>query len=187
MFDIAKKIRQNYILKKITDPDRVKFIPNINDVKKIGLMITIGEEGEWNIVYHFVKAMEKMGKKVNIIGYQKNGIEINYIITHAQTTICHENGDLNFWGVPKEGICDNFHNIGYDIFVDLSNENDFFYKYVALKTNSNFKITYQNTEAEDDYDILKNEIYDMSIRGEGPMDVKEYLNNIVNYLSIIQK
>lgn len=187
MFDIAKKIKQNHILKKAIDSDRVKFIPNINDVKRIGLMINIGNEVEWNTIYHFVKAMEKMGKKINIIGYQENGIEINYIITHAQTTICHENGDLNFWGIPKDGICDNFHNIEYDLFVDVTNDNNFFHKYIAIKTNANLKITYQNTEEEEENQITKNEIYDMYIRGEGPIDIKTYLNNIVNYLSIIQK
>lgn len=186
MFEFAKRLRQSYILKQITDLDRVKRIPNLNEVKKIGVMMNVASENEWNIIYHFVKVMEKMGKKVHIIGFQKTETEINYIITHAQTTVCHENGDFNFWGVPKEGICDNYLSNEYDIFIDIAYESEFFYNYIALKTNSNFKITYQNTK-EEESNTIKNEIYDMSIRGDGELDMKDYLNNIINYLSIIQK
>lgn len=182
MFDYIKKFRQDRELKRLKGMARNKKIENLEQVRNIGIVFEVGDESQWNILYHFVKAMEKTQKKVSMIGYQHANTELSYIITHAQTTICHEKEDFTFWNLPKEEVIEPFVRKHYDLLIDITYERTFFSQYVTLRSLADLKVAYAEDEAG-----AKDDIFDMTIRGDGPMDLKDYLNNVVNYLNMIKK
>ena len=69
----------------------------------------------------------------------------------------------------------------YDLLIDTTGEDNFFAQYIALRTKANLKAAYA-TPSEDPSDI-----FDLIIRGEGQIDLKDFFNNIIEYLGMIKK
>lgn len=184
MFDFIKSFQQRRIIKNLMATPREKTIRNIQDVQNIGILFTVGSEPDWNIIYHFVKIMEKSQKRIHLIGYQENGTELSFIISHTQTIVCHEKADFDFWGVPNEALCGDFINQHFDLLIDTTDEKNFFTRYIVLKTAADLKVTYLNANEQDEDDA---DIYDLIINGNGPLNMKDYFNNVVNTLNMIQK
>lgn len=185
MLELLKDFNRNRIIKNLNTGGRVKKIKNLSDIKSIGIIFEIGSEQEWNTLYYFITTMEKQGKKVNMIGYQPKKLEMNYIITPSNAIICKEKEDTNFYGKPKEELISNFVDKEYELLIDMTKQPHFFGQYISLRTKANLKIAHKNTSIEGSESV--NNIYDLIIESQSEMDNKEYLNNVINYLSIIKK
>lgn len=185
MFDfIIKKLQQRQ-LRQLMDKQRDKRIDNWEQIKTIGLIFTVGDAEQWNLLHRFITAQENRGKEVYIIGFQADKYEINYIFSHTRTTICHEKIDFNRLGLPKEGILDGFTDRHYDLLIDTTVQPNFFGKYVTANTDANLRVGYTNTEAEEDEREM--DMYDMLIQGSEELDFRDYIEQIVKYLMMIQK
>lgn len=164
---------------------RDKRIDNWDSIKTIGLIFTVGDAAHWNLIHRFITAQEKQGKEIYLIGFHPNKYEINYIFSHTKTTICHEKEDFTRLGLPKDGVIDGFVNRHYDLMIDSTIQPDFFGKYVTSMSNADLKVGYTNTESEYDEGIM--EMYDMAIQGREPMDFRDYIEQIVKYLTMVKK
>ncbi|MBP5548431.1 MAG: hypothetical protein J6X58_06050 [Bacteroidales bacterium] len=164
---------------------RTKKIQNWDNIKTIGLIFTVGDMEFWKLIQRFITAQESQGKSIFIIGFHPYKYEINYIFTHTKSTICHEKEDFSFMGLPKDGVIDQFLNNKYDLLIDSTIQPNFFGKYVTTLCNADLKVGYSNNDSESDEGIM--EMYDMTIQGDGSMDFKNYIEQIVKYLKIIKK
>lgn len=164
---------------------RDKRIENWENIKTIGLIFTVGDSDQWNLIHRFINAQESRGKEVYLIGFQRSDYQINYIFSHTRTVICHQKEDFNFVGLPKEGIIDGFISRHYDLVIDTTQQPDFFGKYVTAMSDADLKVGYTNLESEEDEGIM--EMYDMAIQGHEPMDFRNYIEQIVKYLTMIKK
>lgn len=183
MLEYIKNLYQKRQIKLLGRNDRTRKIENLQQVQTIGIAFTVGDENSWNLLFHFAQVMERQGKKVTMIGFQSEKTELNYIITHAQTIICREKEDFDFWGIPKKDAIDRFISQHYDVYIDTTDQPNFFGQYIALKSNADLKITYTD-EIESTRD---DNIFDMMIHGEGIVELREYLNHVVQYLNMIKK
>lgn len=183
MFEFFKEWQRKRIFNQMKAVRRSKKIINIDDVHTIGIVFTVGEESHWSLLYHFAKLMEELGKKVMMVGLQEAETQLDYIITHSQTIICREKEDLDKLGLPKVGTVERFTNQHFDLLIDTTEEPDNFAQFISLKTLADLKVTYSDNEAEENTD----DIFDLIIRGEGPINLREYLNHVVQYLKMIQK
>ncbi|MCR5821951.1 MAG: hypothetical protein K6F85_03415 [Bacteroidales bacterium] len=181
MLEFLKEHRRRRLLRQLKSVKRAKRIVNINDIKNIGVIFILGDESHWNILNHFARAMEHDGKRVKMIGLQPRNLELNYVITHRETYICHEKEDLDFWGVPRDEAISDFVDEHYDLLIDTTSDENFFSQYIALKTLADLKTVYAETTDE------ASELYDLIIRGKGQLELKGFFNNIVNYLGKIKK
>lgn len=185
MFEFFKrKYQERHLRNLITEP-RDKRIDNWNDIKTIGLIFTVGDAEHWNLIHRFVTAQESHGKEVHLIGFQADKYPIDYIFSHTRTIICHEKEDFNYFGIPKEGVVDGFTFKHFDLVIDTTVQPDFFGKYVTAVTNANLKVGYSNTESELDEGTM--DMYDMAIKKSEPMNLKDYIEQIVKYLMMINK
>ena len=73
----------------------------------------------------------------------------------------------------------------YDLVIDTTIQPDFFGKYVTAMCDANLKVGYSNTESDEDEGVM--DMYDMSIKGSEEMDFKDYIEQIVKYLTMVQK
>lgn len=183
MLEFIKDFRRRYIIKQLARNQRDKKIENLAQLKDIGIVFTISGEHEWNLLYHFAQLMEEQGKKVTMIGLHPSNVQIGFIVTHSQTIICREQDDFNFWGVPREEVISRFIDRHYDALIDTTDQPNFFGQYIALRSNADLKITYTD-EVEATFD---DNIFDMMIKGEGSLDLRDYLNQVVHYLKMIKK
>lgn len=189
MFDSLILNHNRKVLKRIASHPRDKRMKSLDEVKQIGIIFTVGSEREWNIIYNFVKEMEHQRKQVYLIGFQHFKQEINYIFTHARTTICHEKDDFSFWRLPKEGVIDGFANRHYDLLIDTTVQPDFFAQYVAAKTVADLKVTYGDTLQAELLPSLHNDllqIFDLTIQGEGKIDLQAFLHETVHYINMMK-
>ncbi|MBQ6237218.1 MAG: hypothetical protein IJK07_03275 [Bacteroidales bacterium] len=181
---IIKKYQQRHLRNLMARP-RDKRIDNWDAIKQIGLIFTVGNAERWNLIHRFIAAQESRGKEVHLIGYQAKNYEIDYIFSHTRTTICHEKEDFTHFGLPKEGVIDSFVGRHYDLVIDTTIQPDFFGKYVTAMCDANLKVGYSNTESDEDEGVM--DMYDMSIKGSEEMDFKDYIEQIVKYLTMVQK
>ena len=179
MLEFIKNIRRKQIIRGLKSEPRDKRIDNIQEMKNIGVICRLDTEENWNILFHFAKVMENQGKTVHIIAIQDR--EINFVVTHQNTTICRTKEDFNFWGLPSWDAVRPFAEEHYDLLIDTIGEENFFSQYLALRTPASLKVVYA-TPAED-----PTEIFDLIIRGDGHVELKGFFNNIIEYLGMIKK
>lgn len=181
MLDIVKDFRRKQVLREMKNAPREKKIDNIDEVKTIGVICSLDSEQHWNILYHFAKVMESQGKKVSIMALLPKDQEIGFVITHQATYICRSKTDFNFWGIPFGESIREFVDKQYDLLIDTFGEENFFSQYIALRTTASLKVAYA-TPAED-----PSEIFDLIIRGEGQLELKDFFNHVIEYLGMIKK
>ena len=185
MFDKFKKYQQNRVLRILTDPLRIKRIENIANIREIGLIFTLGNETDWNIIMNYTKQWEAQGKYVRLVGIHPAKTTLNYVISAKHVTICHEKKDLDFFNIPKDGVLDEFIKHRYDLVVDTTNQPNFLAQYTAAKALSDLKVTYLEKHETDTK--MTESVFDVILRDNGPIDIQTYLNNVEQYLSIIKK
>lgn len=181
MLEFIKKMRRNQVLKDLMAEPREKKIDNIEEVKTIGVICRLDSEQNWNILNHFAKVMENRGKEVHFIALLPKDQEINFVITHQHTYICRSKSDFNIWGMPSNEALEPFTRRSYDLLIDTFGDDDFFARYVLLRTTASLRAGYIPM-GYDEPDVL-----DFSIRGEGILDLKYLFNNIIEYLGMIKK
>ena len=59
----------------------------MDQVRTIGIVFHIGDELSWKYLYAIVQELEHSNRRVYMICDLPDGSELNYIITHAQTTV----------------------------------------------------------------------------------------------------
>ena len=120
MLEFLKTFRRKRIIKQLSQRPRDKKIINLEQVKNIALVFTVGSENDWNLLYHFAQLMERQGKQITMIGFQAENTVLSYIITHSHTIICREKDDFDFWGLPKGDIVDKFTEQHYDLLINTT-------------------------------------------------------------------
>lgn len=181
MLEFIKAIHRKRLIRDLKAAPRDKKIDNISQIRSIGIICRLDDEQQWNILYHFAKVMESQGKTVHIIALLQKEQEIGFVITHQATYIVRSKSDINFWGLPSYDSIKAFVEQSYDLLIDTIGEENFFSQYVALRTVANLKVAYA-TPAED-----PSEVFDLIIRGDGQVELKDFFNNINRYLSMIEK
>lgn len=185
MLDFIRKRLQQRHLQNLMTQDREKRIDNWEQVKKIGIVFNVGDSEHWSLLHRFITAQERCGKEVTLIGFQAEKQEINYIFSHTRTTICHEKEDFNWIGLPKDGVIDPFKQVHFDIVIDTTEQPCFFGKYITAMADAKLKVGYSNSENDVDEGIM--DMYDMAIRGKEPLDLKDFIEQTVKYLTMIHK
>ena len=181
MLDAIKNLRRKQILKELLAQPREKRIENLEEIKTIGVICRLDDEQSWNILYHFARVMEGQGKSVSFMALLQKEQELNFVVTHQQTYICRTKTDFNFWGLPSHESMAPFTGKRYNLLIDTLGDDNFFSNYVALSTQADLKATYAQQSEE------PSAVFDLIIRGDGLIDLKDYFNNVIEYLSMIKK
>lgn len=181
MLEFVKDIHRNRVIRSLKSAHREKKILNIDEVHTIGVICRLDDEQQWNILYHFAKVMENQGKQVHIIALLQKDQELSFVITHQATHIVRAKTDTNFWGLPSSDSIKQFTEQHFDLLIDTFREDNFFSQYIALCTQASLKVCYAELSEE------PSDIFDFTIRGEGQMELKDYFNNVIEYLSMIKK
>lgn len=180
-----KKIKQKYLLKSLRGRKHLKEIKNMDQVRTIGIVFHLGDELSWKYLYAIVMELERSNRRVHMICDQENGQELTYIITHSQTTICHDKEDFDMWGVPHESATESFLTRKYDVLIDATGGDSFFSQYMVLKADADLNITYIDDSDKPSESVM--EMYDMTIHGNGPIDLPAFFENVCNYLQMVRK
>lgn len=171
-------------IRKLLQGGRDKRIENWQCIKSIGLIFVVGTEEYWSLINSFIKSLQRQGKQIHIIGLHPKDYQIDYIFTHTETIICNAKDDFTFLGMPKTGLVEQFTGHHFDLLIDATEQPCFFGKYLTASTDADLKVGYSNNEADNEGSM---EMYDLTIKGNGVIDFKIYVEQVVKYLSMIKK
>ena len=179
-----KKRQQNRLIGQMLGIGRKRTLRNMEQIRSVGIVFTVGDESRWNTIYNYAKLLTKEGKEVWICGFQPKNLKLDYIFSYTQSVICHEKEDTNVNGIPKEGVLNGFTAHPYDLLIDMTCQPDFFGKYVAMKTLADLKASYVDTTLP--IDDEQEQIFDLMIRGAHPMEEASYLEELYKYLNMVK-
>lgn len=179
MFTKLKKIGGEYILnKEFKKNHRSKFFQNINDIKSIAILFNINNEEEYKNILKIAKTFRAEKKTVYIVSFVNEKVIPNYITPTINFDVITLK-NLNFFNIPKNNFINDFINNEYDLLIDLSNDNNFIFKYLIALSKAKLKIG--------DFSEEKKFYLDLMIKNTDKKDVKLFVENIKHYLTVLKK
>ena len=178
MFSYIKLKLANYILQReIRKNNRVSQVVSISRVKTLALLFDANNTQEILVVKSFLKYFLNRDIDVYVFGFvNKRKMEDIHLST------IHVNyfnlQDLNLIGLPNSKKINLFIKKKYEILINLSLKNSFPTKYLALKSNSKYRIGIYTDSNNRDYDLM------MKLKIKSLDYFKQHL---IHYLEIIDK
>ena len=178
MFSYIKLKLANYILQReIRKNNRVAQVVSVSKTKTLALLFDANNSQDILVVKSFLKYFLNRDIDVYVFGFvNKRKMEDIHLST------IHVNyfnlQDLNLIGIPNSKKFNLFIKKKYEILINLSLKNSFPTKYLALKSNSKYRIGIFTDRNNRDYDLM------MKLKIKSLDFFKKHL---IHYLEIIDK
>lgn len=137
--NFKSKIGHSKLNKRLKTVTRKKMVYNLVSARKIGLIIYLTNENDFNRALDFASFLTKLNLSVDILGYFP-GKEIpqSYLLRKSINVFCKK--DLNWYYKPMQPFIDEFAAKEFDILIDLSMEEIFPLKWAATLSRAKFKV-----------------------------------------------
>ena len=179
--ELLKKIRiriGDAILKnKIARTKRKMHYSNLSDVKNIGIVWDASKIDEFACLSRFYQKMHESKTDVKIMGYY-SGKNLPNQFTAVRYLSIIKNEELNFFYQPVSNDTNKFVNNKFDVLIDINFEKLLPLHYISSLSNAGFKVGLFESEAG-------NTPFDLMMDLKSPVNVEDYLNQVVHYLEMI--
>lgn len=174
---IRQKIGSSILKKKLSRSKRVVHYTNISGIKKMGIVWDASKTFEFQALSKFYQKMNEKNIELKILGYFP-GKELPDQYTAIRYLNCLRRNELNFFYQPVSSETDSFINNRLDILIDLNFDKHATLQYVSLLSNAGFKVgLYDGEEKSSPFDLM------MDI--QKPVEIENYLNQVMHYLEMI--
>lgn len=151
-------------------------IANLKNAKNIGLVYDATDETKYPTICTFVKYLQEQDKTVKAIGFINYMIIPHYCFPKLSYDYFNRK-NLNWYYKPTSSFITDFLNNEFDILIDLNLNNAFPLKYITGLSIAKYKIGRYSEEYK--------QLYDFMITTKDDVTLKEYINHVVHYLSVI--
>lgn len=168
LIETIRAHKRDKLLARLALVPHRKCIKPLDNVKSIGVVahaLTIEERG---VLQSFTHHMNMRSIMVQVIELPED---------------CE--GLLEKSGLPIESFISLFLSYKYDMVIDTTPAGDLFGLYVVLRAECLLRVGYDDTDNL--VNPLKNESFDLLIRGSGPRVLDDYLANILKLLVQVRK
>lgn len=174
MVNSIKRSIGGIILKnKLKRLKRNRRVVNLNDAGTVAILYALNDQGTYNIISEFVGSLQQQNKKVKALGLVQHKSDTeNFLPKLSYDFIYHK--DINWFGKPSGVYTEEFLNTDYDILIDVSNDMDYTSEYLFVLSIAKLKVGYSDNS-------------DVIIERDEKKGLKEYLENISHYLSILKR
>jgi len=172
------KAGANILRKKSLKVKRKREFVNLKRAGTIGIVWDIVRNDDLTPISDFILKMSERGIKVDVIGIF-HGKQLPDNLTALRYITCLKREDLSFIFRPKAIEADNFINTAYDILIEVSFRNCLPVRYISTLTPARCRV------CSDTGDDQNRDFADIMISMGKNRDVREYLNQIIAYLEII--
>ncbi len=172
------KIGKVLLAKKVARIKRGVSYSGFNKVKSIGIVWDASKPAEFNNLSRFYQKMQEMKIEVKILGYFP-GNNLPDQFTAIRYFRCIKKDDIDSFYQPDSSETTTFINSSFDILIDINFDNHFPLKYVTSLSKASFKVGLYEPQSHDSAS-------DMMIELKKPVDIDEYLNQIIRYLEMIK-
>jgi hypothetical protein len=171
------KFGKNILNKKITRNKRRIYYSNIDLVNTIGIVWDASRPEEFISLTRFHLKMQERNIDVKILGFFP-GKNLPDQFTAIRFLTFFRKGELNLFYIPVCAECNSFINKKFDILIDINFRKLFPLHYISALSNSAFKVGLYDSETNDSP-------FDLMMEIKNPVDIENYLNQIVQYLTMI--
>jgi hypothetical protein len=175
--NIRLKIGKSILAKKIATTNRQLQYSNFSLIKKIGIVWDASNTDEFSCLSRFHQQMHERNIEVKILGYFP-GKNLPDQYTALRYLTCIKKKEINFFYQPVSSESNAFINTRFDIVIDINFKKHFPLQYILSLSDAAFKVGLFESETTDTPLDLMMEII-------SPVDVDNYLKQIIRYLEMI--
>jgi hypothetical protein len=174
---IRLKIGDAILRNKVARTKRKKFYSNIGQVKNIGIVWDASKTDDFACLSKFYQKMSETQTDVKVIGYfPGNSLPNQYTAIRYLTVI--KNEELNMFYHPASAESNSFINKQFDVLIDLNFKKVLPLQYISSLSNAGLKVGIFEPG-------VTNSPYDLMMELKKPVNVEDYLNQVMHYLGMI--
>ena len=175
--NIRLKLGRFILTRKVSSMQRKKFYSNISTVRKIGIVWDASKIAEFSILSRFYQKMHERGINVMILGYFPGKDLPDQYTAQRYLSIVRRN-ELNLLYMPVSKESKDFIAEKYDVLININIGKVFPLQYILEMSQAGFKVgLYESSDKESPCDMM------MDIRP--PVNIDNYLNEVIEYLEMI--
>ncbi len=175
--NVRLKIGKRILDKKLARTKRKVFYSNISQVKKIGIVWDASKPENFPSLSRFHLKMNERNIEVKILGYFP-GKELPNQYTAIRYLTCLRKQEINFFYQPVSSESEMFVNTRFDVLIDINFKKIFPLQFITTLSNAGLKTGLFDSESTE-YP------FDLMMEIKNPVDIDNYLSQIVQYLEII--
>jgi len=175
---LKNKIGFYYLRKESLKYRKNKQTVNINDAKSIGIIYKVTDENLNKEVVGFIKLLQNKNIDVYGLGF----VDYKNIPHYCYPSLKHifiSKNKINWYYKAKGNEINDFISKDFDILIDLTMDLYLPGQFILSQSNARFIVGkyHENTE----------HYYDMMLKVDSGISIKDYINSIVDYLKIIKE
>jgi hypothetical protein len=175
--NIRLKTGEAFLLKKLTKIKRKVYYLNFSKVKNIGLIWDASTPDHFASISRFYQKMHDRSVEVSVLGYFAGKNLPDQYTAVRYLTLLRRN-DLNLFFHPQSTEAEKFINTKFDVLIDVNFKKVLPLRYITALSRAQFKAgLFGIGEGESPFDLM------MEIKE--PVNIDNYLNQIVEYLELI--
>lgn len=176
--EIRLKVGKAILARKMATTKRLPNYSNFSLVKKIGIVWDASNTDEFPCLSRFYQKMHERNIEVKILGYFP-GKDLPDKFTAIRYLTFIRKNEMNFFYQPVSRESDAFISNHFDIVIDINFNKLFPLQYVSSLSNASFKVGLFEPKTDD-------APFDLMMELKNPVNVDEYINQIVHYLEMIK-
>ena len=175
--NIRIKIGDTILRKKIAGTKRKIFYTNIDQVRNIGILWDASMIEEFACLSRFYQRMNENKTDVKILGYfPGNNLPNQYTAIRYLSVIKKE--ELNFFYHPVSNEASTFISKKFDVLIDMNFNKLLPLQYISSLSNAGLKVGLFEQD-------VKNTPFDMMLELKSPVNIEDYLDQVIHYLGMI--
>ena len=175
--NIRLKIGNSILAKKLANTRRKVFYSDFSHIRSIGIVWDASDTSSFASLSKFYQKMHEKNIEVKILGYFP-GKELPDIYTAIRYLTCFRKKELNMFYHPISFETDYFIRNRFDILIDINFKKSIPLLYITSLSNASFKVGLFESESD-------GTPFDLMMDIKNPVDVDNYLSQIVHYLKMI--
>jgi hypothetical protein len=175
--NIRLKIGKVILTKKMAGTKRKVYYSNFGLVKNIGVVWDASKTDDFTSLSRFYQKMHERNIEVKILGYFP-GKNLPDQYTAIRYLTCIRKKEINFFYHPVSSETNVFISNRFDILIDINFKELFPLQYITSLSNAAFKVgLFEYGTVDTPFDLM------MEIKN--PVDVDNYLIQVIQYLEMI--
>ena len=171
------KIGEAILRKQMARAKRKTHYTNINKVKNIGIVWDASGIDDFVCLSRFFQKMHENKTDVKIIGYFPGKYLPNQYTAVRYLTVIKKD-ELNLFYHPVTPETNTFVSNRFDVLIDINFKKLLPLQYISSLSNAGFKVGLFDTESG-------NTPFDLMMELKSPVNVEDYLNQVIHYLEMI--
>lgn len=156
--------------------NRYRTLNNLRDARRIGILYSLDEVEDYDVVADFVTRLQHDHKEVKALGFVKNKNLVSRFLPKLAFDFFSAK-DVNLFYKPVDSKVRDFINQDFDLLIDLSTRETLPLQYIAGCSLAHCRVGKFTEENSACYDLM------IDVGSQVP--VRDFIDQIIHYLTII--